>query len=175
MPMDKDTRLSLRNLSVFLIENNKTDFWKTGSQVVKGIKPKDYDWLIYEPKAESEDDSSVLRFLRKEGYSWDTAYDNTHLEASFKSFRQNNLNVIYTQNKKFFEKFRAASIMVEEKQLKNKEDRVAMHEAIMGGEYSEAFEKIMQPDNHIEAGPTGRSKGFATSVGSLRSSSSGSL
>lgn len=148
--MDKETLDILKEFSFELLKNNIESHYKTGSQVVRSVTPNDYDYVVYE----SPDYGKPLeQWLKSKKFFEDRGenYSGENLEGSdFCSYRREKLNVIYTNDRKFYEKYVSATLMVEKKQPESKEDRIAVFDAVMNGKDSERFKNIMSRKDMFE-------------------------
>lgn len=76
----------------------------------------------------------VFQILMDNGWNGNEEYMSAH-SSEFHSFKKDNLNVIFTTSKLFYNDFRLAASVCKKLNLLDKEDRIMVHDAIISGIY----------------------------------------
>lgn len=109
-------------LARFCLDN---DLWikRTGSQLVHGVEPNDYDYVV-------EDEQGKLKtFLDTMGF---TRGGSEVPEAEFTAYRHGLVNVIVCTSRPYFNKYLMATELLHQLQPKTKEERVDIFDTVMG-------------------------------------------
>lgn len=121
------------SLVVLLDPRNGLVYEKVGSRVTSSVfdPDADHDYLVYE-----EDFMWLDDLLKREGYTTSkTWYQPT--ENLFTSYRNGDINILVTPNAEFFRKFMLATRLATKFDLTDKQDRIALFQAILyGKEYT---------------------------------------
>lgn len=139
--MNKDTYEIFKEFAALLVDNEITDYCKSGSQVCKSTEPHDFDWFVYE----NDSSGPVITFLQENDFKID---GSNHLEwhdsrGEFASFKKHNLNIIRVTNKKLYDTTEAATNLVAKHDVKHKECRVEVFECLRTNNWTQAFQDIL--------------------------------
>lgn len=109
-------------VSRFCLDN---DLWikRTGSQLIEGIEPNDYDFVV-------EDTECVMKcWLERNGYQ---IGGSDTPESEFTSWKNGKVNIIVCNSRPFYQKYLMATELLKQLQPKTKEERVDIFDTVMG-------------------------------------------
>lgn len=101
------------------------DLWirRTGSQLVDGIEPNDYDFVV-------EDTECVMKeWLERNGFH---TGGSVLPESEFTSWKNGPVNVIVCNSRPFFKKYLMATELLKQLQPKTKQERIDIFDTVMG-------------------------------------------
>lgn len=106
-----------------------------GSRVTCRPAPLDTDEdFLVEIRRNEEAVSNVVSVLGGIGFRWEGGEHYQMAADTFMSFRRDNINLIVTANKLFADRHRTATWLCKRLNLLNKQDRIALFQAVLYGE-----------------------------------------
>lgn len=109
-------------VSRFCLDN---DLWikRTGSQLIEGIEPNDYDFVV-------EDTENIMRdWLIRNDYQ---IGGSDTPESEFTSWKNGKVNIIVCNSRPYYQKYLMATELLKQLQPKTKEERVDIFDTVMG-------------------------------------------
>lgn len=136
---------TVQNLAMPLLELDHIAAWPVGSQTIpRAAKPdSDHDYLVLVEEIEPGNLSEAGFKLDSD----DTHYDPT--QGQFNSWRQGKVNLIVTRHRWFARKFLEANELAKRFKLIDRDDRVALFQAILYG--NSETEELFEPEMDEEA------------------------
>lgn len=103
----------------------------------------DEDYLVEISSADDRSISNVVGILSEHGFKWEgQAHYQDAANNDFMSWRQGDINLIVTANRRFAERHRAATYVCTRLNLLHKPDRIALFQAVL---YGNKWDGVSEP------------------------------
>lgn len=125
--------LDMFSPAVIALEALGATFERCGSRVTCEPAPEntDEDWLVILP-ASQEVVACAVNELSGDGFSWEGSEHYQDAAANdFMSWRKDRVNLIVTASEEFARRHRAATAMCKRLNLLDKQDRIALFQAVL--------------------------------------------